>query len=96
MSEDERRSIRKGMQAADASLNILLEEFGDYLSAKNKYNNVDGIEAIHIYLIKTYRWLPRDVKAMSYDEMRLALHTELQGWQADPGAVSVSVEDLKI
>lgn len=74
------------MHAAKSNLNYLLEVFGDDLARREGYRDINGIEAIHLYLVNKHHWLPRDVRAMSYDDLQFALHTEMQGWTPPPDA----------
>ena len=64
----------------------MLDVFGDTLAEREGWRDIDGIEAVHLYLIRKYGWLPRDVRAMPGAELRLALHVEMQGWTAPPDA----------
>lgn len=57
-----------------------LEAFGEELARREGYKDVDGMEAIHLYLIRTHHWLPRDVRSMSSEDIRLVLHVEMQDW----------------
>lgn len=68
------------------NLNYLLEVFGHELADKQGWRDIDGMEAIWLYLINKHHWLPRDVRAMTKDDLRLALHEEMQGWTAPPAA----------
>jgi len=77
----------RDLHHAEAQLDVLLEAFGDHLAEKEGYQTIGGIEAVHLYLIRKYSWLPRDVLTMRTSELRLALHVELQGWKAPPGVV---------
>lgn len=75
---------RKKQHANQARLTCLLEVFGDTLARQNGYQAIGGMEAIHLYLIHKHHWLPRDVRTMSYTDLRLALHQEMQHWTAPP------------
>ncbi len=78
---------RKGIHDATAGLNYAMEVFGDELAKKQKYKGLDGLEALRYYLMLKHGWLPRDVSSMSLDDMRFALHQEMQGWTLPPAAV---------
>ena len=71
---------RKRLHTAQGNLAYLLEVFGDTLAQREGYTDIDGMEAIHLFLIQKHHWLPRDVRGMSQEDLRLALHTEMQGW----------------
>lgn len=77
---------RKRLHSTQGDLAYLLEVFGDTLAQREGYQDINGMEAIYLYLIRTHHWLPRDVRAMNQDDLRLALHQELQGWTLPPAA----------
>ncbi len=73
-------STRRLLQA-EADLALLLHAFGDSLSDRDGFpSGLMGIEAVHFLLIQKYKWLPRDVKSMSSEDMRLALEDEMENW----------------
>jgi len=72
------------LHVAEGNLTALLEAFGSDLAEKEGYMDVGGLEAVHVYLIRKYGWLPRDVVTMRPSELRLALHVEMQGWTLRP------------
>lgn len=76
----------KKLYATHGNLDYLLHIFGDEIASREGYQGIDGMEAIHLYLVNKHHWLPRDVRAMSPDDLRLALHVEMQGWTAPPEA----------
>ncbi len=76
------KDTRKRMHATQGNLAYLLEVFGDTLAQREGYRDIDGMQAIHLYLMHKHHWLPRDVQSMSADDLRLALHVEMQGWTA--------------
>lgn len=67
---------------AAGKLNYMLEVFGYTLAEQQGYKDIDGMDAIHLYLVNKHHWLPRDVRSMTPDDLRLALHQEMQGWTA--------------
>lgn len=80
--KSERYETLYRLHTANCNLNYLLEVFGDTLAKKQGYQDIDGMEAIYVYLINKHGWLPRDVRSMTPDDVRLALHVEMQGWTA--------------
>ena len=60
--------------------------FGNELAKREGYKDIDGMEAVHLYLINKHHWLPRDVRSMTGDDIRLALHQEMQDWTLPPDA----------
>lgn len=86
MSTRERFEALRRLHEANGGLNYLLEVFGFDLAKQHGWKDIDGMEAVWLYLINKHHWLPRDVKAMTPDDLRLALHQEMQGWTAPKAA----------
>lgn len=80
MKSDKLNEARRRHHATNGELNYILERFGDELAKRERYKGVDGMDAIWLYLIKTYRWTPAYVKAMNTDDIRLVLSQELEGF----------------
>ena len=70
------RAFHKG----EGELNAMLDAFGEDLAKKMGYQHLNGIEAIHLYLIQKHHWLPSVVRSLSYEDLQFALHEEMQGW----------------
>jgi hypothetical protein len=77
---DERYQTLKKLHEAEGGLDYSLHVFGDALAKREGYKNLDGIEAIHFYLIEKHSWLPRDVRSMSNEDLRFVLCQEMEGW----------------
>lgn len=84
--KSELNQAREGMYNAQAKLQYLIEVLGDELAKRNGYS-VHGLEAIWVYLINKHHWLPRDVRTMGYEDLRLALHLEMDQMKAPKDAV---------
>ena len=54
----------------------------DHLAKREKYKGLRDMDAVHYYIITKFKWLPRDVRSMSYDDLRLVLTEEMEGWVA--------------
>lgn len=80
MSSTELNQARKSLLHSEADLAYCLELFGDHLATKHGYSGLDGFDAIRYYLMQKHHWLPRDLAALSHNDMRLALHAEMKGW----------------
>lgn len=85
--EKERFIAMKQLHTVLGESNYHLEVFGFHLAKTEGWKAIDGIEAVHYYLIQKYHWLPRDVRSMTHEEMRLALHEELQDWTLPKAAL---------
>ena len=77
---------RKSPHKTQGNLAYLLEVFGDTLAQREGYMDIDGMQAIHLYLIHKHHWLPRDVQSMSTADLQLALHAEMQDWTVPKAA----------
>ena len=84
--QKERFDNLKRLHESNGALAYLLEVFGFTLAEREGYKDIDGMEAIHLYLMHKHHWLPRDIKAMSQEDLRLALHVEMQDWNPPPAA----------
>lgn len=83
MNKERFEGLRR-LHQGEADHTVLLEAFGSDLAEREGYTDIDGIEAVHLYLIRKYGWLPRDVLTMRPSELRLALRVEMQGWTLRP------------
>lgn len=79
-ADHELHRIRQEHHAVLGNLNFMLECFGDTLAKKNGYKGLDGMEAIWLYLIRTYHWTPAYVKSMSHEDIHLVLTQEMTDW----------------
>ena len=79
MSED-MNEARHRLHATTGELNYHLECFGDQLAKKSGYKAVDGMDAIWLYLIKTYHWTPAYVRGMNPEDIRFVLSQEMEGF----------------
>jgi hypothetical protein len=70
--------VRRQLHLSTAELNYGLDRFGDKLAKDRGYKNLDGIEAIWLYLIQTYKWTPAYVKSMNPEDIRFVLSQEME------------------
>lgn len=80
MSTAERYENLKRLYEADGGLNYALVVFGDHIAKREGYKEVEGLEAVHFYLVTKYHWLPPQVRAMSFEDLRFVLSEEMSGW----------------
>ena len=71
---------RKRLHDTKGDMAYHLEVFGDTLAEQQGYKDIEGMDAIYLYLIRTHHWLPRDIRSMNAEDIQLALHVEMQGW----------------
>lgn len=92
MTGIDKPTIRRGSHVAQANLNILLEEFGDYLGEAKDYE-LSGIEALHLYLVREYKWPLKDVRAMNLDDIGFVLRVEMKDWTAPKHTKLIKMQD---
>ena len=86
MSKKEIYETWYGLRTAEGKLAYMLDVFGDSIAEREGYKSVDGIDAVHLYVIRKYNWLPRDVRSMSAEDLRFVLSEEMHGWTAPKDA----------
>lgn len=69
---------RMHLEAGEA--NYHLEVFGDYLAQREGYKAMQGLDAIHFYVMNKHHWMPAQVRAMTFDDLRFVLAQDLSGW----------------
>jgi len=80
----QRYKILKQKYATQGNLAYYLELFGNFLAEREGYKELDGMEAIYFYLVCKFRWMPKDVRSMSFDDIRFVLAEEMVNWTAPP------------
>ncbi len=82
MRKKEHYEAVKKMYEAESGLSYLLDVFGDELAKREGYKEVNGLEAVHFYIIHKFKWLPSVVKSMTNEDLRFILSEEMSGWTA--------------
>lgn len=72
-AKKELHEVTRRAYAAEADMKACIAAKGDALSQKMGYGDLDGLNAIHRYLIDKYHWLPRDVRALTVDELQMLI-----------------------
>ncbi|WP_282052849.1 hypothetical protein [Phaeobacter inhibens] len=80
MSNKARYEALAKLEDSKGKLAYTMHVFGDHLAAREGYKSIDGIEAVHFYLVNKFMWSPATVKAMSDDDLRFCLTEEMHGW----------------
>lgn len=80
----QRYKILKQKYAAQGNQAYYLELFGNYLAEREGYKQLDGMEAIYFYLVHKFHWMPKEVRSMSFDDIRFVLSEEMVDWTAPP------------
>lgn len=83
----ERNRVKHQLHVLTGKLNYHLELFGDELAKREKFHSVDGMDAIYLYLVNKYRWLPRDVRSLSFEDLRFLLSEEMHSWKLPNDAI---------
>ncbi len=78
-SKEQYEGVRR-LYAAQGDTAYILDVFGDYLAQKEGYKSVQGMEAVYLYLVRTYHWKPAEVRSMSVQDIDLALTVEREHW----------------
>ena len=65
---------------SEADMKYAISKLGDHFISSGQVDGrtLKGIEAVYAYLVTKHHWLPREVRAMSLDDLQLALHEELK------------------
>ncbi|RWB93094.1 MAG: hypothetical protein EOQ57_34955 [Mesorhizobium sp.] len=77
---DRKYQVLQQLKNAEAGLSYGLHVFGDHIAKREKYRSIDGIQAVHFYLMQKYHWLPAVVRSMSDEDLRFCLTEEMDGW----------------
>jgi hypothetical protein len=80
MSDKEKYAIWKRLHEAEGQLAYHLAVFGDRLAKREKYKSLDGLDAVHFYLVQKFSWLPSQVRSMSYEDLRFVLQEEMENF----------------
>lgn len=81
MSKQRYETLKK-LHESEGNLAYALAVFGDTIAKREKYKDVGliGMDAVHFYLVHKFHWLPKDVRAMTAEDIRFVLSEEMAGW----------------
>lgn len=65
----------------EAALHSGTLELGDRIKDAKGYSE-GGIDALVLYLVQKHNWLPRDIREMRTEDLRLVLHEEFKKYPA--------------
>ena len=68
------------LRTEESHLAVQVEMFGDHLAKREGYKSLQGLDAIHFYIVSKFGWLPSQVRSMSFDDLRFLLTEEMSGW----------------
>ncbi len=63
--------LRARKHRANADLLAAWEDRGDRIAVAMGYEGLDGLEAVHRYLVDKHHWLPRDVRGLTTDDFEM-------------------------
>ena len=72
--------IRKQTHETAGKVAFSLDVFGDFLAEREQYKSVEGLDAVHFFLVHKFNWLPSQVKNMTTDDIRFILSEEMHEW----------------
>lgn len=88
MPEKDRYKILHNLHKAEGNLAFSLALFGDKIASREQYRSgLDGIEAVHFYLVHKFGWPPAQVRGMSYGDLRFVLSEEMHGFTLPKEAI---------
>ena len=88
MSEKEKRyEILRKMYLNQGELDYDLIVFGDALAKRQNYKVLDGLDAIHFYLIEKYHWTLSYVRSLKLEDISFLLREEMQAWTLPKEAI---------
>jgi len=70
----------KKIREIEGGLMYHIDCFGDHLAKREKYKSLDGIEAVHYYLVQKYNWMPAQVRALNFEDLKFLLTEEMHNW----------------
>lgn len=88
MSEKEKRyEILRKLYLNQGELNYSLIVFGDELAKRQNYKELEGLDAIHFYLIEKYNWTLSYVRSLKLEDINFLLREEMRSWTLPEEAV---------
>lgn len=73
--DDARNESQRRLLQSEASLHAFTLELGDRIKEAKGYSE-GGMDAIVLHLVQKHNWLPRDIREMRTEDLRLVLHDE--------------------
>lgn len=88
MSEKEKRyEILRKLYLNQGELDYSLIVFGDELAKRQNYKELEGLDAIHFYLIEKYNWTLSYVRSFKLEDINFLLREEMRSWTLPEEAV---------
>lgn len=88
--------LARAKHALDADIRFrseaYLEALGDQLAGKDNIG-LRGLEAVRFHLMERHHWLPKDVMAMTIEELEFAMTRDLKAFKV-PTAVKAAVGEV--
>jgi hypothetical protein len=84
----ERYEVLYRLHSAEGQLAYSLAVFGDVLAQRENYRSgLDGLEAIHYYLVHKFGWIPAQVRGMSHEDLRFVLSEDMHHFRLPAEAI---------
>ncbi|HBN8473745.1 TPA: hypothetical protein L3709_005937 [Pseudomonas aeruginosa] len=84
----ERYEILHRLHTAEGKLAYTLAVFGDTIAKREGYRSgLEGMEAVHFYLVHKFGWPLPQVRAMNAEDIRFVLQEEMHGFTHPKGAI---------
>lgn len=82
MTELTRQQLEELPYRIHGDIGYALHRFGNYLAEREGYQDTElqGLDAVHFYLVQKHSWFPKDVRAMTYTDLAFVLSEEMIGW----------------
>ena len=78
---NKRFKAMKKLRAAEGGLMYSIDCFGDHLAEREGYKSLDGIDAVHYYIVQQYNWMPAKVRALNFEDLHFLLKEEMHDWK---------------
>jgi hypothetical protein len=84
---NKRYTVMRKLHEAEGKTMYHIECFGDHIAKREGYKSMNGLEAVHYYLIQKHNWLPAQVRALNLEDLGFLLREEMRGWTLPPEAL---------
>lgn len=81
---NERVEVSHRLHRATGDMAHHVDLFGDTLAERHGYKSLNGMDAIHYYLVQKHNWFPAQVRSLCTEDLRFLLEEEMAGWTVPP------------
>lgn len=85
MTELTRQQLEELPYRIHGDIGYALHRFGNYLAEREGYQDTElqGLDAVHFYLVQKHSWFPHQVRAMTYIDLTFVLTEEMMTWREE-------------